>query len=401
MSWATPVDTHDSQSDCTERERQLSQRLLQLEDMYKEAIEERNLLGQEVEMISAVGIEQLNLIKTLQTQQAELRQLFEQSQASLKSAPPPVASSQGARRKDINVPRYELSHDWKIFVKNFMEIVEANKWEEHYACLMLKLSLSTEARGLVEQIEDLPEDVLLKQLASRMDKIFREEFQEGKAKTKFLERKKSADETFKKFYLDLCKLYRQAHPSSDSAQHQDVTDRFILGCGDEELSSYLWDNRRKPPLELVEMAESKCCFKQQYALAKRSENTQGVADADLFAYDTRKNQYKGQKDKKGTDTQTQPSIGVTESQVVTLADTVAKSVANEFGARLSTELTSWRGRNNRGRGRGRGYQKPYETQPPKNEVEENKPGNAEGAVEKTATLGSPRRKPNSFFSNSL
>ena len=36
-----------------------------------------------------------------------------------------------------------------------------------------------------------------------------------------------------------------------------------------------------------------------------------------------------------------------------LAKTVAKSVADEFGARLSREFQSWRGR---GRGRGRGQQ---------------------------------------------
>ena len=87
---------------------------------------------------------------------------------------------------------------------------------------------------MVEQIEDLPDDVSLKTLADKMDKVFREEFQEGKAKSAFLERKKESD-AFKKFYLDLCKLYRQSHPSSDSAHHQDVTDRFILGCGGEDL----------------------------------------------------------------------------------------------------------------------------------------------------------------------
>ena len=117
-----------------------------MEKQYKEAIDERNLLGQEVELISAVGQEQLNLIKTLQTQQAELRQLFAQ-QLSSNSAPPPITPSQGARPKDIPVQKYELSHDWKIFKKNFMEIAEANKWDNRHACLRLKLSLSTEAHG--------------------------------------------------------------------------------------------------------------------------------------------------------------------------------------------------------------------------------------------------------------
>ena len=322
-----------------------------MEKQYKEAIDERNLLGQEVELISAVGQEQLNLIKTLQTQQAELRQLFAQQHTSSNSAPPPIAVSQGARPKDIPVQKYELSHDWKIFKKNFMEIAEANKWDNQHACLRLKLSLSTEARGLVEQIEDLPHDVPLITLANKMDKVFREEFQEGRAKAAFLERKKESDETFKKFYLDLCKLYRQAHPLSDTAQHQDVTDRFILGSGGEELSSYLWDNRKRPPLELVEMAESKCCFKQQYALAKRSEKKSSVADADLYAYDTRKNQNKSQKDNKHETTHT--NLGVTDSQVKTLADTVAKSMATEFGNRLSTEFKPWKKRKEyRGRGRG-------------------------------------------------
>ena len=68
-----------------------------------------------------------------------------------------------------------------------------------------------------------------------------------------------------------------------------------MGCGNEELSSYLWEHRTKPPLDLVELAEGKACFKQQYKLANRVAGNTGVADAGLYAYDTSKNSKKNTK----------------------------------------------------------------------------------------------------------
>ena len=82
---------------------------------------------------------------------------------------------------------------------NGMSIMLVSDW---------RLALSTEARELVEDVEDIPEDVSLVTLATELGKVFREEFQEGKAKNLFLERTKQPEESFKKFYLDLCKLYR-------------------------------------------------------------------------------------------------------------------------------------------------------------------------------------------------
>ena len=60
--------------------------------------------------------------------------------------------------------------------------------QSSHACLRLKLALSSEARELVEDVEDLPEDVSLVTLATELGKVFREEFQEGKSKNLFLER---------------------------------------------------------------------------------------------------------------------------------------------------------------------------------------------------------------------
>ena len=349
VSWASTLTTQlGTEPKYTDREAQLRRRLHRMEERYNKVTGERDNLSRKVDLISAVGQEQITVIQKLQVQQERLRAVVSQQQAAAPSTPAPPAPSR--RRTEIPVPQYDLKADWKTYMHKFFELMEVNEWSESHACLRLKLALSTEARELVENVEDLPEDVSLITLAAELDKVFREEFQEGKAKNLFLERTKQPNESFKKFYLELCKLYRKAYPDKESAHTQDVADRFIMGCGNEELSSYLWEHRTQPLLNLVALAESKACFKQQYKLANRG-NT-GVADADLYAYNTSKNSKKYPKSKN------QPEPAKTsedlEARDTKFAKIVANTVAEEMGSRLTKELKTWRGRG-RGRGRGQHY----------------------------------------------
>ena len=382
VSWAKTLTTQlGSEPKCTDREAQLMQSLQRMEEQYKKVSGERDNLSRKVELISAVGQEQISVIRKLKVQQEKLQAAVSQKQAAAPSDPAPPASSR--RRNEVPVPRYDLKANWKTYMNNFCELMEVNEWTESHACLRLKLALSTEARELVEDVEDLPADVSLVTLATELGKVFREEFQEGKAKNLFLERTKQSDESFKKFYLELCKLYRKAYPNKESAHNQDVADRFIMGCGNEDLSSYLWEHRTRPPLDLVELAEGKACFKQQYKLANRVAGNTGVADAGLYAYDTSKNS------KKNVKVKNQPEPAKTsedlEARETRFAKTVANTVAEEIGTRLTREFKSWRGR---GRGRGRGQQydgqsnrgrgQPHVGGPATNGQEEaSKPGNGE------------------------
>ena len=350
VSWAKTLATQlGSEPKYTDREAQLMLRLQRMEEQYKKVSGERDNLSRKVELISAVGQEQITVIRKLQVQQEKLRTTVSQQQPAVPNIPAPPATSR--RRAEVPVPQYDLKANWKTYMHKFLELMEVNEWTEHHACLRLKLALSTEARELVENVEDLPEDVSLISLAAELDKVFREEFQEGKAKNHFLERTKQPDESFKKFYLELCKLYRKAYPDKESAHNQDVADRFIMGCGNEDLSSYLWEHRTQPPLDLVALAESKACFKQQYKLANRDSGNTGVADAGLYAYDTSKNS------KKHAKVKNQPEPSKTsedlEARETKFAKTVADTVAVEIGTRLTKEFKTWRGR---GRGRGRGQQ---------------------------------------------
>ena len=265
MSWAKPISTQPGpEPKCTDLEAQLMQRLKRMEEQYKQVSGERDSLSRKVELISAVGQQQISVIHKLQVQQEKLRTAVGQQNAQHSAAPsnPAPPSTSRRHRPEVPVPQYDLKANWKTYMNKFLELMEVNEWDEHHACLRLKLALSTEARELVEDVEDIPEDVSLVTLAIELGKVFREEFQEGKAKNLFLERIKQPAESFKKFYLDLCKLYRQAYPKKESAHNQDVADRFIMGCGNEELSSYLWEHRTRPSLDLVELAEGKAYFKQ-------------------------------------------------------------------------------------------------------------------------------------------
>ena len=350
VSWASTLTTQlGTEPKYTDREAQLRLRLQRMEEQYNKVTGERDNLSRKVDLISAVGQEQITVIQKLQVQQDRLRAVVSQQQAAAPSTPAPPATSR--RRAEVPVPLYDLKANWKTYMHKFFELMEVNEWTESHACLRLKLALSTEARELVENVEDLPEDVSLISLAAELDKVFREEFQEGKAKNLFLERTKQPNESFKKFYLELCKLYRKAYPDKESAHTQDVADRFIMGCGNEDLSSYLWEHRTQPLLDLVALAESKACFKQQYKLANRGSGNTGVADADLYAYDTSKNSKKNPKSKN------QPEPAKTsedlEARDTKFAKIVANTVAEEMGSRLTKEFKTWRGR---GRGRGRGQQ---------------------------------------------
>ena len=351
-----------------------------MEEQYNKVMSERDDLSRKVELISAVGQKHISIIQKLKVQQDQLKAAAGQEQVAAPSDPAPPATSR--RRAEVPAPQYDLKANWKTYMNKFFDLMEVNEWTESHACLRLKLALSTEARELVEDVEDLPEDVSLVTLAAELGKVFREEFQEGKAKNLFLERTKQPDESFKKFYLELCKLFRKAYPDKESAHNQDVADRFIMGCGNEELSGYLWEHRTRPALDLVALAESKACFKQQYKLANRASGNTGVADAGLYAYDTSKNS------KKYTKGKNQPEPAKTsedlEARNTQFAKTVANTVADVIGARLSKELTSWRGRG-RGRGRGqhydgqsnRGRGQPRVGDPATNGQESSKPGNEE------------------------
>ena len=399
VSWAKPLSTQPGKEPkCTDREAQLMQRLQKMEEQYKQVSGERDNLSRKVELISAVGQQQISVIRNLQVQQQKLRTVVGQQQAQQNLAPSiPAPPATSRRHREVPVPQYNLKANWKTYMNKFLELMEVNEWDEHHACLRLRLALSTEARELVEDVEDIPEDVSLVTLATELGKVFREEFQEGKAKNLFLERTKQPEESFKKFYLDLCKLYRKVYPQKESAHNQDVADRFIMGCGNEDLSSYLWEHRTRPSLDLVEPAEGKACFKQQYKLASRIAGNTGVTDAGLYAYDTSKNS------KKQTKTKNQPEPAKTsedlEAREAKFAKTVATTVADEIGTRLTKELKSWRGR---GRGRGRGQQ--YDCQSNRGRGQSHNDGPAANGQQeptgqettrgcrRTATLDSPRHK---------
>ena len=332
------------------------------------------------------------------------RQQVAQSQSISQShIPSTVASSQGAHHREVPVPQYELKSDWKTFMNKFMEIMEANNWNEYNACLRLKLAAEvSEARELVEDVEDMPQDMSPVELSNMtsLGKVFREEFQEGKAKNLFLERTKQPTETFKKFYLDLCKLYRKAYPDKESVHNKDVADQFIFGCGNEDLSSYLWEQKRRDPLDLVELAESKSCFKQQYQLARRAAGNPDVADADLYMHTTPVRVTTKPPNRKAIKKLRKPLV-FQRPQVTALAKTVAKSVADEFGARLSNqEFKSWRDRPYRGKGRG---QRKDEGQAEKGQQESSKSGNrgaVEGQQPSTAPDEKLRRQPAKFSAKS-
>ena len=181
VSWARPMTTLSGrESKCTDREAQLLQRLHSMEEQYKEVSGERDSLHRKVELISAVGQQQISVIRNLQIQQEKLRTAASQQQAAASSTPAPPTTSR--RRTEVPVPTYHLKANWKTYINNFLELMEVNDWTESHACLRLKLVLSSDARELAEDMEDLPEDVSLVTLATELGKVFREEFQEGKSK---------------------------------------------------------------------------------------------------------------------------------------------------------------------------------------------------------------------------
>ena len=133
VSWAKTLTTQlGTESKCTAHEAQLMQRLQRMEEQYKKVSGERDIMSRKVELISAVGQQQISVIHNLRVQQEKLKTAVGQKQAAAPSTPAPPATSR--RRTEVPVPQYDLKANWKTYMNKFLELMEVNEWTEQ-SCL--------------------------------------------------------------------------------------------------------------------------------------------------------------------------------------------------------------------------------------------------------------------------
>ena len=112
---------------------------------------------------------------------------------------------------------------------------------------------------------------LFKILIDRLTLIFKVENQESNAALDFQSRKKETDESFKQFCLGLHKLYRIANPGElYEKDNIAISKKFIFGCGNKNLSEYLWAQPTRVPMELVRLAEHRVAYGREYEVAMKT-----------------------------------------------------------------------------------------------------------------------------------
>ena len=354
---------------------QLQNQLYIMEDRCRALIDERDLMAQDVDRLASTNKGQVDAIHNLQARHKDLKLTCEQlqyQQVSQPAAQPPVSVMpppppppppppqqqmyipQRQQNRDVIPSKYMLNSDWNTFILHFIEVVEINDWQEEYACRRLKLSLAPDAREQMDSFGELPSHLSFHDLVVRLTAIFKIENQESKAALDFQSRKKESNESFKQFCFSLCKLYRLANPGDlDERANIAISKRFIFGCGSKTLSEYLWAQKTRVPMELVRLAEHRMAYSREYEAAMNAAGNPKVADADLYAFN-KKDTKKPAKDKV-----------LPEPEVKHIAKTVATTVCEELGSRLSTQISDIERRmtdRNPYRGYGRGQ--PNRNQPP-------------------------------------
>ena len=247
----------------------------------------------------------------------------------------------GPSRREIRARPYNMGDDWEAYVSNFARIADRNRWASDEAADQLRFALDIRALELATQVNtEVANCQSFPSLVLMLNDVFVPAYAGNEAGTEFLERYHRDDETYQTYYLDLCRLYRKAHP--DDAQltsNREVRKQFVRGVEDLELAKYL-DTRRAEdpsgdPAHLVYLASSRSCGERELETAhlvnQIKKEAQAAGCAGILAYQA------GMKGKQTVPTGT-PAPSISEPVIPKDYKAMTASLADKMVNKINVKL---------------------------------------------------------------
>ena len=200
----------------------------------------------------------------------------------------------GPARREIRARPYKMGDDWEAYVSNFARIADRNQWASDEAADQLRFALDIRALELATQVNtEVTNCQSFPSLVRMLNDVFVPAYAGNEAGTEFLERYQKDDESFQDYYLNLCRLYRKAHPNdAQLTANREIHKQFVRGLEELELTKYL-DTRRAEdpngdPSHLVYLASSRSCGERELETAhlvnQIKKEAQAAGSAGILTY---------------------------------------------------------------------------------------------------------------------